>query len=112
MGTGNGDGKKLTPECLMTNSPARGRNNFMLIFSLGSPSQKVALHLMIMHEECSQSKGSQAVSQSTLIVNEDDDSNDNSELVSDFTEMLVIDPKENKTVEVEEGWCVVGAKKS
>ncbi|KAI3851433.1 hypothetical protein MKX03_013046 [Papaver bracteatum] len=85
---------------------------------------EVALHLMIMHEECLQgkyesieklrtsSKGSKAVSQSTLVVNEDDDSSDDDELISESTEMLVDDPKESNTVEVEEGWCVVAGKKS
>ncbi|KAI3923625.1 hypothetical protein MKW98_011255 [Papaver atlanticum] len=85
--------------------------------------EEVALHLMIMHEECLQGKfesieklrvasnGSKAVSQSTLVVNEDDDSNDN-DLISESAEMLVDDLKESKTVEVEEGWCVVAAKKS
>ncbi|KAI3917311.1 hypothetical protein MKW98_027230 [Papaver atlanticum] len=83
----------------------------------------VALRLMIMHEECLQGKcesieklrtssnGSKAVSQSTLVVNEDDDSNDNN-LISESAEMLVDDLKQSKTVEVEEGWCVVAAKKS
>ncbi|KAI3900634.1 hypothetical protein MKW92_038343, partial [Papaver armeniacum] len=84
---------------------------------------EVALHLMIMHEECLQGKfesieklrttsnGSKAVSQSTLVVNEDDDSDDN-DLISESAEMLVDDLKESKTIEVEEGWCVVAAKKS
>ncbi|KAI3851432.1 hypothetical protein MKX03_013045 [Papaver bracteatum] len=85
---------------------------------------EVALHLMIMHEECLQGKyesieklrtssnGSKAVSQSTLVVNEDDDSSDDDELISESTEMLVDDPKESNTVEVEEGWCVVAGKKN
>ncbi|XP_026382157.1 uncharacterized protein LOC113277227 [Papaver somniferum] len=84
-------------------------------------TKEVALHLMIMHEECLQGKyeeiqklrtssnGSKAVSK---VVNEDDDSNDNDELISESTEMLVDDPKESNTIEVEEGWCVVAGKKS
>ncbi|MCL7038212.1 hypothetical protein MKW94_027263 [Papaver nudicaule] len=89
--------------------------------------EKVASHLMIMHEECLQGKhesieklrtldgGAEAVSRSKMVVDDEElfFENDAEELVSYYsTNMLVDDSNENKTVEVEEGWSVVAAKKS